>query len=79
MQYGHTSDLDLIHRKSISFWIDFEELNKKMPQSFELDVKKVPLKIPLNLKHPLHGNVSTNMINVSKWIVQKHWLKSEEN
>ena len=50
-----------------------------MPQSFELDVKKVPLKIPLNLKHPLHGNVSTNMINVSKWIVQKHWLKSEEN
>ena len=43
-----TSDPDLLHRKSINSWIDYEELNKKMPQPLELDVENIPWKIPLN-------------------------------
>ena len=62
-----TSDPNLLHRKSIISWIDHEELNKKMPQPLELDVEKVPWKIPLNLKHSLQGIVSINMIHVAKW------------
>jgi len=62
-----TSDPNLLHRKSIISWIDHEELNKKMPQPLELDVEKVPWKIPLNLKHSLQGIVSINMIHVAEW------------
>ena len=43
-----TSDPELVHRKSISSWIEYEELNKKMPQPLEIDVEKIPWKIPLN-------------------------------
>ena len=62
-----TSDPNLLHRKSIISWIDHEELNKKMPKPLELDVEKVPWKIPLNLKYSLQGIVSINMIHVAKW------------
>ena len=62
-----TSDPNLLNRKSIISWIYHEELNKKMPQPLELDVEKVPWKIPLNLKHSLQGIVSINMIHVAKW------------
>ena len=36
----HTSDLELVHRKRTSSWIEHENLNKKMPQPLMLDVKK---------------------------------------
>ena len=62
-----TSDPKSLHRKSISSWIEYEKLNKKMPQPLELDVEKVPWKIPLNLKHSLQGIVSINMIHIAKW------------
>ena len=62
-----TSDPDLMHRKSISSWIEYEELNKKMPQPLELDVEKIPWKIPLKLAHSLQGIVSINMIHVAQW------------
>ena len=62
-----TSDPNLLHRKSIISWIDHEELNKKMPQPIELDIVKVPWKIPLNLKNSLQGIVSINMIHAAKW------------
>jgi len=62
-----TSDPDLVHRKSISNWIDYEELNNKMPQPLEIDVEKVPWKIPLKLAKSLQGIVSINMIHVAKW------------
>ena len=35
-----TSDPELVHRKSISSWIEYEDLTKKMPQPLELDVEK---------------------------------------
>ena len=62
-----TSDPYLIHRKSISSWIKYEDLNKKMPQPLELDVEKIPWKLPSKLKHSLQGIVSINMIHVANW------------
>ena len=62
-----TSDPDLQHRKSIFSWIEYEELNKKMPNPLELDVENIPWKIPLKLAHSLQGIVSINMIHVAKW------------
>tara|TARA_A100001388_G_scaffold252550_1_gene215092 strand:- start:789 stop:995 length:207 start_codon:yes stop_codon:yes gene_type:complete len=34
-----TSSLDLRDRKSIISWIEYEELNKKMPKPLEFNVK----------------------------------------
>ena len=62
-----TSDPNLLHRQSIVSWIDYEELNKKMPQPFDLDVEDIPWKIPLKLTNSLQGIVSINMIHVAKW------------
>ena len=62
-----TSDPELVHRKSISSWIEYEDLTKKMPQPLEIDVEKNPWKIPLRLAHSLQGIVSINMIHVAEW------------
>ena len=62
-----TSDPELVHRKSISSWIEYEDLTKKMPQPLEIDVEKIPWKIPFRLAHSLQGIVSINMIHVAKW------------
>ena len=62
-----TTDPDLLHRKSIISWIDYEKLNKKMPQPLELDVEYTPWKIPLKLASSIQGIVSINMIHVAKW------------
>ena len=62
-----TSDPDLMHRKSIISWIEYEELNKKMPQPLDIDVEKVPWKLPLKLADSLQGIVSINMIHVAQW------------
>ena len=50
-----TSDPKLVHRKSISSWIEYEDLTKKMPQPLEIDVEKIPWKIPWRLAHSLQG------------------------
>ena len=60
-----TSDPELVHRKSISSWIEYEDLTKKMPQPLEIDVEKIPWQIPLRLAHSLQGIVSINMIHVA--------------
>ena len=44
-----SSDPKLIHRNSISSWIDHEELKSKMPQPLDIDVEKTPWKIPSEL------------------------------
>ena len=62
-----TSDPELVHRKSISSWIEYEDLTKKMPQPLEIDVEKIPWKIPLRLAHSLQGIVSINMIHIAHW------------
>ena len=38
-----------------------------MPQPLELNVEKVPWKLPLKLVNSLQGIVSINMIHVAKW------------
>ena len=55
-----------MHRKSISSWIEYEDLLKKMPQPLEIDVEKIPWKIPLRVAHSLQGIVSINMIHVAQ-------------
>ena len=62
-----TSDPELSHRKSINSWIEYENLNKKMPQALVIDVEKIPWKIPLKLAHSLQGIVAINMIHVAQW------------
>ena len=61
------SDPILMHRKSISSWIEYENLTKKMPQPLEIDVEKIPWHIPLRLANSLQGIVSINMIHVAHW------------
>ena len=56
-----------VHRKSISSWIEYEDLTKKMPQPLRIDVEKIPWKIPLILANSLQGIVSINMIHVAEW------------
>jgi len=62
-----TSDPELVHRKSISSWIEYEDLTKKMPQPLEIDVEKMPWKVSFRLANPLQGIVSINMIHVAHW------------
>ena len=62
-----TSDPNLLHRKSIISWIEYEKLNKKMPQPLEIDVEDIPWQIPFKLAHSLQGIVSINMIHVAQW------------
>ena len=62
-----TSDPELMHRKSISSWIRYENLTEKMPKPLDLDVEKIPWKIPLKLTYSLQGIVSINMIHVAQW------------
>ena len=56
-----------MHRKSISSWIEYEDLTKNMPQPLEIDVEKIPWKIPLILANSLQGIVCINMIHVAEW------------
>ena len=60
-----TSDPELVYRKSISSWIEYEDLTKKMPQPLEIDVERIPWHIPLRLAHSLQVKVSINMIHVA--------------
>ena len=62
-----TSDPDLMHRKSIISWIAYEQINNKMPQLLDLDVEKIPWKIPLKLANSLQGIISINMIHIAHW------------
>ena len=62
-----SSDPELVHRKSISSWIEHEELNFKMPQPLDIDVEKIPWEIPSELMLSLQGIISINMIHIASW------------
>ena len=70
-----SSDPDLIHRNSISSWIDHEELNLKMPQPLNIDVEKIPWKIPSELLLSIQGIISINMIHIASWNCTKSLFK----
>ena len=61
-----TSDPKLLLRNNINPWIEYENLTKKMIQSFEIDIDKIPWKISLRSVHSLQGIVSLNMIQIAK-------------
>ena len=62
-----SSDPKLIHRKSISSWIDHEKLNLKMPQPLNIDVEKIPWELPSELLLSIQGIISINMIHIASW------------
>ena len=62
-----SSDPELIHRNSISSWIEHEELNLKMPQPLDIDVEKIPWELPSELMLSLQGIISINMIHIASW------------
>ena len=70
-----SSDPKLIHRKSISSWIDHEELNLKMPQPLDIDVEKTPWKISSELLRSIQGIISINMIHIASWDCTKSLFK----
>ena len=74
-----TSDPQLLHRKSISSWIEYEKLNKKMPQPLALNVEEIPWKIPHKLVNSLQGIVSINMIHIAQWTCTSALFKESSN
>ena len=70
-----SSDPELIHRKSISSWIEHEELNLKMPQPLDIDVEKIPWEISSELLHSIQGIISINMIHIASWNCTKSLFK----
>ena len=70
-----SSDPELIHRNSISSWIDHEDLNLKMPQPLDIDVEKTPWEIPTKLLLSIQGIISINMIHVASWNCTKSFFK----
>ena len=62
-----SSDPELIHRNSISSWIEHEELNFQMPQPLDIDVEKIPWEIPSELLNSIQGIISINMIHIASW------------
>ena len=70
-----SSDPDLIHRKSISSWIEHDQLDFKMPQPLEIDVEKTPWIIPSEILISLQGIISINMIHIASWNCTKSLFK----
>ncbi len=74
-----SSDPELIHRKSISSWIEHEELNLKMPQPLDIDVEKIPWEIPSELLPSIQGIISINMIHIASWNCTKSLFNESGN
>ena len=58
-----------MNRKSIGTWIEYEGLTQKIIKPIEIDVEKIPWKIPLRVAHSLQGIVSINMFRVAHGLV----------
>ncbi len=74
-----SSDPELVHRKSISSWIEHEELNFKMPQPLDIDVEKIPWEIPAELLNSIQGIISINMIHIASWNCTKSLFNESGN
>ena len=64
-----------MHRNSISSWIEYHELNFKMPQPLAIDVEKTPWIIPSEILLSLQGIISINMIHIASWKCTKSLFK----
>ena len=74
-----SSDPELVHRKSISSWIEHEELNFQMPQPLDIDVEKIPWGIPSKLLNSIQGIISINMIHIASWNCTKSLFNESGN
>ena len=74
-----SSDPELVHRKSISSWIEHEELNFQMPQPLDIDVEKIPWEIPSELLNSIQGIISINMIHIASWNCTKSLFNESGN
>ena len=74
-----SSDPELLHRNSISSWIEHEELNFKMPQPLDIDVEKIPWEIPSELLNSIQGIISINMIHIASWNCTKSLFNESGN
>ena len=70
-----SSDPELMHRNSISSWIEHYELNFGMPQPLAIDVEITPWKIPSEILLSLQGIISINMIHIASWNCTKSLFK----
>ena len=77
--YWQTSDPVFSHRKSISAWIKYEGLRKKMPQPLDIDVEIRPWPITLNLLSNLKGIICINMIHIAPWSSTKALFDESSN
>ena len=66
-----TSDPELVHRKSINSWINYEGLFSKMPVPLDLDVEIRPWPITKQIRSLIKGIVCINMIHISPWTCTK--------
>ena len=74
-----SSDPELVHRESISSWIEHEELNFQMPQPLDIDVEKIPWEIPSELLNSIQGIISINMIHIASWNCTKSLFNESGN
>ena len=74
-----SSDPELVHRKSISSWIEHEKLNFQMPQPLDIDVEKIPWEIPSELLNSIQGIISINMIHIASWNCTKSLFNESGN
>ena len=74
-----SSDPELVHRQSISSWIEHEELNFQMPQPLDIDVEKIPWEIPSELLNSIQGIISINMIHIASWNCTKSLFNESGN
>jgi len=73
------SDPELVHRKSISSWIEHEGLDSKMPEPLDIDVEKRPWPISNQLRCLIKGIVCINMIHISPWTCTKALFEESKN
>ena len=62
-----SSDRNINHLKSITAWIEFENLKEKMPEPFNLNVENKPWQLPKKIVTPFSAIVCINLLHVSPW------------
>ena len=65
------SDPEISHRNSISAWIDYQGLTKRMPQPIDLNVEKKPWPLTPMMRSTIQGAICINMIHISPWSCTK--------
>ena len=66
-----TSDPELVHRRSIISWINYQGLSSKMPSPLCLDVENRPWPITKQQKDQIKGIICINMIHICPWSCTK--------